>query len=527
MCIRDRSFDYAVKPIAETGLNFWVAPGINCWANIFPNFHETEINIYNFIRDGYKHGATGVLNTSWDDDGLNFFHNNWHGLIWGAENSWKAPVTNLSPEGSILTRKSRYTDFNRNFDAIFYELEQDGLIQDIIAFSNLHQSGIKDILRNGRLFEPVFPIHLDYISDDQQKKNLELLAQLKTIREKIGKLHPEIMQNQHTLEYLNYAIHEVEFSVHKNLLRIDLYYYINDENTNTASILRSDIQQLIKQARFLKTEYKRLWNQENRLWWLDKNLAKFDHLIESLENLEGHCIISPDNTLTDGNRMISIRSLFNDLPVWYSMNTDTVTEQSVKYNNPFTIDTNANIQASVITSEKTFPYSVCKLIHHKAIGKLHKLNATYSDYHPSYDGGGQYALIDGKLGEYSNLKSGLWQGFSGQDIDIELDFGEVQAINFFSMGFYQNTHSWVIFPKKIEIYGKDEISEDYKLIQTIENTISPKEKGSSKQNYTTKFDSVETRFLKIIAYHFGKLPEWHHAGSQYDSMIFADEIIIK
>jgi hypothetical protein len=56
------------------------------------------------------------------------------------------------------------------------------------------------------------------------------------------------------------------------------------------------------------------------------------------------------------------------------------------------------------------------LIYHKAIGKLATLNATPSDYHPSYDGGGQMALLDGKQGNPTDIRNGRWQGFSGQDI---------------------------------------------------------------------------------------------------------------
>ena len=86
-------FEEQIKPIAGSGLNFWVAPGVSCWGNVFPNLAEARTNIFNLIRDGKKYQATGVLNTTWDDDGLNLFENNWLPLAWGAELSWHAPNT--------------------------------------------------------------------------------------------------------------------------------------------------------------------------------------------------------------------------------------------------------------------------------------------------------------------------------------------------------------------------------------------------------------------------------------------------
>jgi len=71
------------------------------------------------------------------------------------------------------------------------------------------------------------------------------------------------------------------------------------------------------------------------------------------------------------------------------------------------------------------------------------------------------------------------------------------------------------------------LGDEYVLIQTLANTITPEEKGSLKHNYTTEFDDLKTRYLKVIAYYYGKLPEWHHAGSNYESMIFSDEIILR
>ncbi len=521
------NFEYAVTPLSESGLNFWVASGINCWSNIFSDFYSTKINVYNFIRDAYKHGATGVLNTSWDDDGMNFFHNNWHGFAWGAENSWNAPASNLSVEASDVEREKIYRSFDRNYDAIFYGLNEGSLTDAMISFSGFHQSGVRDILNNSRFFEAVFPIYFDYVRDGRRDENRAMLEQTVALKQSIEALSPKVRRNKNTLQYLLFAIRQVEFTLHKNLLRIDISEFINGTSRKSDVELKKQIDLLADEAGALQAEYVHLWNLENRPWWLEKNVAKFEKLTESIENLKYHCLITAADTLTEKGREISIRSIFDDQDIYYALNADTLTMSSAKFKEPFFIDEDTKIVAGVIHPAKAFPINETTIIYHKGIGKLHKLNSSYSNYHPGYDGGGKNALLDGKQGEADVLRSGLWQGFSGQNIDIEIDLSEIQTINFFSMGFYQNTYDWVIFPTKIEIYAKDNLDDEYVLIQTLANTISPEEKGSLKHNYTTEFNSLKTRYLKVIAYYYGKLPEWHHSGSGYESMIFSDEIILR
>jgi len=94
------SFEGAILPFAKSGYEFFVCPGISNWNRILPDTRTATANIQVYVRDGAKHGALGMLNTTWDDEGEQLAGWNWHGIAWGAECAWNASMT--APE-----------DFNR------------------------------------------------------------------------------------------------------------------------------------------------------------------------------------------------------------------------------------------------------------------------------------------------------------------------------------------------------------------------------------------------------------------------------
>ncbi len=89
------SFDNQIAPFTQSGYEFFVCPGISNWSRILPDFSVATQNIQNFVRDGAKHGALGMLNTEWEDDGEALQGYKWHGYAWGAECAWNASTTKL------------------------------------------------------------------------------------------------------------------------------------------------------------------------------------------------------------------------------------------------------------------------------------------------------------------------------------------------------------------------------------------------------------------------------------------------
>ena len=82
-------FTKNLEPFLKSGLETWVAPGVSNWNRLYPNNDEALGNIRAFVRDGQKLGATGMLNTVWNDDGEGIFDENWFGVLFGAAAGWQ------------------------------------------------------------------------------------------------------------------------------------------------------------------------------------------------------------------------------------------------------------------------------------------------------------------------------------------------------------------------------------------------------------------------------------------------------
>jgi hypothetical protein len=83
-----KGFVRYIKPFTDAGYETWVAPGINNWSRVYPNWNNAFSNIQQFTLDGQKLGATGQLNTIWNDDGEALVNADWYGILFGAEAAW-------------------------------------------------------------------------------------------------------------------------------------------------------------------------------------------------------------------------------------------------------------------------------------------------------------------------------------------------------------------------------------------------------------------------------------------------------
>ncbi len=197
-----------------------------------------------------------------------------------------------------------------------------------------------------------------------------------------------------------------------------------------------------------------------------------------------------------------------------------------KYETPFYISESSTIKAFEVLIDDTL--QIRPDTSHFSIAHFYKRPHNYSiqlncKYNKQYTADGDDGIIDGQYGDI-DWKKGGWQGYQSQDFEVIIDMKEKKEFAEISANFLQDTRSWILFPTKVEYYiSTDNIN--FTLAGTVENTIAANDYNTQTLNFKLKTLNSIARYIKIKAYNYGKLPEWH-AGKGDDAFIFIDEIVV-
>ena len=146
-----------------------------------------------------------------------------------------------------------------------------------------------------------------------------------------------------------------------------------------------------------------------------------------------------------------------------------------------------------------------------------------SKYNRAYHAGGPEGLIDGIFGN-ENWRKGDWQGYQGQDFEAVIDLKQKRPVQAISARFLQDSRSWIVMPSRVEYYVSDD-NITFTLAQTVNNYIKPQDYNIMVASFDAVLENTSARYIKVKAYNYGKLPEWHQ-GAGSEAFIFIDEIII-
>jgi len=90
-----QGFQRWLDPYTKAGMETWVAPGVNNWSRVWPDYDLALRNIQQFVADGQSAGSTGMLNTIWNDDGEGLFLEDWYGVLFGAAAAWQSGASDI------------------------------------------------------------------------------------------------------------------------------------------------------------------------------------------------------------------------------------------------------------------------------------------------------------------------------------------------------------------------------------------------------------------------------------------------
>lgn len=274
------SYESRLKAFADAGFDQFVCPGVSCWSMIFPNYHNARKNIANFVRDGAKFKVLGMLNTAWDDDGENLTNWNWYGFLYSADCAWRP--------GKVTD-----ADFDAVFPRSFYGLPSEELSRALNLLSEcnivLGIHGASDPL----FWEDPFTGRSPISTTKFYEKAAKLLAMAHEALAIIESQRNKVTRNADTLDYLAFPAKRFRHLAQKFLIanKLGQSYRAAFDKVNDAPLVERALSEGILQLEILKTdlyelrdEYSRLWLQENRPYWLDKILTRYDNLARVYAN---------------------------------------------------------------------------------------------------------------------------------------------------------------------------------------------------------------------------------------------------
>ena len=522
------SYTDMIEPFAqlrrEQGNAFWVAPSVS-HASGAPSVRNYIENIAYLARDGYQAGARGLMNTSWDDSGEGLFADGWHAMAWAAEMAWH-PITATDPAKARKELAMREKQFNQNYDRLFEidyrRIDPDAdaspaysvtrMINTVGGFNE--NKWVADWCNTAALMQPLMAFNPIDVSD-------KMLVRCDSV-ENIVRRALTVVDSSRVPQFA-YTCHRVLAVAEKSRLRVMLYRTLNSDQDPDVAAIQDACRRYFRHLHSLKLEYLRLWDEENTDYSRDIVCARFDQLGSEVQELRQKIFIT--NDYRDNKMYVTLRTLFKDRPIYFTVDGRIPSKGSNLYKRPFTIGRSCIVKAVSYNKWDEAVFSEQYLLFHKAIGKLKKLNTRYNNYQAKYSGGGDNALTDGVLGSDETYTDGHWQGYWGKDVDVNLDLGTSTAVKNITMRFFHNANDWILTPQTIEIYTSSD-GKEWQLAHTEQFTPDFRDRGGFVRTLTIRNPKITARHLRVMAKNPGPLPEWHLAKGN-DSWLFCDEIVVE
>lgn len=206
----------------------------------------------------------------------------------------------------------------------------------------------------------------------------------------------------------------------------------------------------------------------------------------------------------------------------YTTDGSVPTLQSKLYKQPLAIDSSVTLRAAIFIGgviNETF--SEKRIAYQQALGATVKYTRPPSNKYP---GQGTTTLVDGLQGSMSH-HDGFWQGFYGDDMEVEIDLGAPRTISSVTGSFMQFQNVWIFLPETMEV----SLSEDginYSEAGTATTTTDRKKDLAFREELKVQFTETPARFIRVKATNGGVCPAWH-PGAGDTTWIFADEIVVR
>jgi hypothetical protein len=272
------NYDSRIDPFKKAGLQQFVCPGVWGWNQIFPNVDNSSKNIINFVRDGQVAGALGMINTTWDDDGETLFEHGWYGIVLGAAASWQTGIVDQNK-------------FDADFDWVFFGSEGDEFVKAIHALGSVNTTlGIRT--SNDLFWRNPFTSSFQNDARANAEKIRQMRLTVEAALESLLRNRQRARRNASMISALILAAQRLDHlgrraQTVEKLSREYWDAYLNLGDRVRVRRLRrfsgpiyNQLREMVEELSELRASYREQWLAENRPYWLDSVLARYDHAMD-------------------------------------------------------------------------------------------------------------------------------------------------------------------------------------------------------------------------------------------------------
>ena len=257
-------FSKYIVPFQKAGLQFFVCPGVNNWSRIFPNYTNALGNINNFVRDGKKAGALGMFNTEWADDGEALFNMTWYGIVFSGAAAWQQGTVDVA-------------EFDRSFDWAFHRSHGNTFAKATRQLNSIHDrlkaTGAGDGNDELTWFDP-----FSRMGALRLKQLLPAATQIRKLAEEayveVATHDADARHHRELLPLLRFAAKRFDYVGMKVQFAASMAQAYRDGQPRSGGGRATDLRDYINE---LKVAYRSLWMAENRPYWIDNVLVRFEN----------------------------------------------------------------------------------------------------------------------------------------------------------------------------------------------------------------------------------------------------------
>ena len=207
--------------------------------------------------------------------------------------------------------------------------------------------------------------------------------------------------------------------------------------------------------------------------------------------------------------------------IHYTLNGNEPEEKDPVYTKPILVKKNFTTIKAKVFGENFLPSETIEAVFVKEGLPLSKV--IYTEPDKKYSGSGENTLMDNK-GGIKGFNQGTWLGFQNDTVLVTIELPRARKVKSVLVDMLQDQGSWIFFPKKTEVYGRDHKTGYFeKLGEIYSLPVQGKDLTVCKPLYIDFKKKMKTNSIQLKFFVLKSIPEWH-PGQGKRSWVFIDEV---